>query len=226
VKAPVRTVTPHGVDFWTLRIDAALNYAPGQAVKLQLPGDPKARFLSLSSSPTETGFIEVTVKTDPSGQFAEAIRGLERGTEVDVEGPFGKFSLPPTGDLPLCFIAAGSGVTPFRSMIKYLVDKGIQLESWLLHSVRYQRDLIFIDEFRHWSGMNKGFHYIPTLTQDVDDNWTNETGRINEVLIRKHISKNPACFLLCGPTSFVTDMEKLLTGPLGVPAGNIRREQW
>jgi glycine betaine catabolism B len=226
VKAAVRTVTPHSVDIWTIRIDAALSYSPGHAVKVQIPGDPTPRYFSISSSPTETGYIEITVKTDAAGQFAEAIRGLERGTMMEVDGPFGKFSLPPSYDMPLCFIAAGTGITPFRSMVKYLIDHDEKVESWLLHSVKFQRDLLFMNEFRDWSGMNKGFHYVPTITQDVDDNWENETGRINETLIRKHIPKKSACFLLCGPPTFVSDIEKLLTSSLKVPVELIRREQW
>jgi glycine betaine catabolism B len=129
-------------------------------------------------------------------------------------------------DAPLCFIAAGSGVTPFRSMIKYALDTDLAVESWLLHSAKTQKDLIFSSEFSEWSGSGRRFHYVPTLTQDFDDNWKNETGRISDALIRKHITTSPCTFLLCGPPAFVGDMEKLLKGPLEVPTTHIRREQW
>ena len=67
---------------------------------------------------------------------------------------------------------------------------------------------------------------MPTLTQDFDDNWKNETGRINDVLVRKHIPEKPVTFMLCGPPAFVGDMENMLQTSLNVKPEHIRREQW
>ena len=44
---------------------------------------------------------------------------------------------------------------------------------------------------------------MQTITQDFDDNWINETGRINETLLLKHIPDKPTTFMLCGPPEFV-----------------------
>lgn len=138
----------------------------------------------------------------------------------------GSFKLP--DDLPknLCFIAAGSGVTPFRSMIKFLLDSGSGTDLWLLHSVKSQAEILFQEDFKTWSGAQKRFHYIPTITQDFDDNWDNETGRIREDLLRKHIPDAPNVYLLCGAPQFVTDVEKILKDTLSVAPERIRREQW
>lgn len=222
----LRTVTRQTADTVTLRIDSTLRYAPGQAVAIQFPSDTKKRYFSISSSPTESGFLEVTIKADPESPFGQLLSTLKRGNVLLVEGPAGSFSLPSPLATPICFVAAGTGVTPFRSMIKYLLDTDAGSQLWLLHSVKAQKDLLFQTEFQEWSGQDKRFHYVPTITQDFDDNWDNETGRIKEAMLRKHIPAGPCTYCLCGPTSFVNDMEALLRDQMAIPAASIRREQW
>jgi ferredoxin-NADP reductase len=227
VRGVIRTVTPQTPGVSTLRIDVVLDFRPGQSIKVQIPGDEKARYFSISSSPTEGRFVEITLKAAPDTPLAKSVAALKRGDPMEVDGPFGKTLLLPD-PLPdtLCFIAAGTGVTPFRAMIKSLIDTESAADVWLLHSVKTRGDLIFQPEFSEWAGMYNRFYYVPTLTQDFDDNWKNETGRINEVLVRKHIPEKPATFMLCGPSAFVGDMETMLTATLNIQPTHIRREQW
>jgi NAD(P)H-flavin reductase len=227
LQGSIRTVTPQIPGVSTLRIDVALRFLPGQSVKVQIPGDEKPRFFSISSSPTEGRFVEITLKAVPETPLANALATLKRGDSMDVEGPFGKsLMLPDPMPETLCFIAAGTGVTPFRAIIKSLIDTESPADVWLLHSVKTRGELIFQKEFSEWAGLYTRFHYVPTLTQDFDDNWANETGRINEVLVRKHIPEKPVTFMLCGPPAFVGDMEHMLTNTLKIQPAHIRREQW
>jgi ferredoxin-NADP reductase len=204
-----------------------LKFRPGQAVQVQIPGDEKKRFFSVSSAPTEGHFVEITIKAPTDTPLGQGLSTLKRGDPIEVEGPFGNsLTLPEPIPETVCFIAAGTGVTPFRSMIKSLLDTDAGTELWLLHSVKTRGELIFQPEFSEWSGSNARFHYVPTLTKDFDDDWKNETGRINEILVRKHIPEKPVTFMLCGPPAFVGDMERMLKEALQVQPANIRREQW
>jgi glycine betaine catabolism B len=223
----IRTLTPQVAGCTTIRLDSTLHFKPGQSVSIVFPGESKKRYYSLSSSPTEAGFIEITVKVDAEHPLAPIISTLKRGNTLEVDGPISSgLALPDPLDTPLCFIAAGTGVTPFRSMSKFLIDQSSPVEVWLLHSVKTQKDLLFHDDFSEWSGGAKWFHYVPTITQDFDDNWKNETGRINDTLLLKHIPSQAVTYLLCGPTAFVNDMEALLKGTLAVPPERIKREKW
>lgn len=223
----VRTVTPQTASSYTLRIDSTMRYTPGQAISVLFPGDPKKRYYSLSSSPTEPGFIEITLKCEEGNPLTGIVQSLKRGDTLEIEGPFGgELSLPEPLTQPVCMVAAGTGVTPLRSMVKFLVDTSSPMDVWLLHSVKRQTDLLFREDFSQWAGINSWFHYIQTITQDFDDNWVNETGRINETLIKKHIPEKPMTYLLCGPSEFVKDIEALLTRQLNVMPENIRKEKW
>ena len=221
---PVTDIIPETPDTQTYRLGTYFDYKPGQAVSLMLPGDPKKRYYSLSSSPTEKGHLDVTIKADRDKALYGDLFNLKIGTQIKLEGPLGKFALPMPLAGPYFFLAAGSGVTPFRSMIKFVLDTRPATETWLFNSVRTPDDLIFKAPFLAWSE-NPAFHYVPTFTRTSQDDVAGETGRMGEALLRKHLKILEGIFFLCGPRGFVTDMEHVLTG-LHVPAACIRRENW
>jgi ferredoxin-NADP reductase len=203
----------------------SFEFKPGQALALLIPGDPKKRYYSLSSSPTEKGSLRITIKADREQQnLYGSLFSLKPGSPVEISGPYGSMTLPDKLQGPYYFLAGGSGVAPFRGMIKYILDTHPATETWLFHSVAAPDDLIFKEEFLAWS-QNKGFHYIPTFTRWDSPDQTAETGRIGEALLKRHLPLMDGTFYLCGSKEFSTQMEHVLKN-LQVPADHIRREQW
>jgi len=221
---PVVDIIPETSDIQTIRLGTFFPFKAGQAISLLIPGDPKKRFYSISSSPTETGHIDVTIKADRNQALYGSLFSLKNGGQVEIAGPMGSFSLPDALAGPYYFLAGGSGVTPFRAMIKFILDSKPDTEMWLFHSVKTPDDLIFKEQFLDWS-KNKAFHFVPTFTRVGDGDIKGETGRIGDALLSKHIKMTEGMFFLCGPKEFVTDMEHTLTR-LSVPPARIRRENW
>src|SRR5574341_440996 len=115
-----------------------LNHQAGQYLTLDLPvEDPrgKRRPFTLSSSPTEKGFLTITTRIGPS-PFKQTLNSLETGTKVQTKAPFGNFVLPPDTSKPVVMLAGGIGITPFRSMIKLACDTQLALSITLLYSNR------------------------------------------------------------------------------------------
>jgi ferredoxin-NADP reductase len=224
--ARVRSLTRQSSDTITISLATYFPYRPGQSIQIQLPGDSKKRYYSLSSSPTEGEQVAVTIKVDPAHALHPILSNLKEGDEVQLQGPLGKFGLSDPMPSQAIFIAGGSGVTPFRSMVKFLLDKGVPGSFWLFHSVKAAPDLLFKEEFMAWAQGHPAFHYVPTVTREPGADWTLDTGRIGESLLKKHLTSWDGHFFLCGPSVFVSEMEMLLTGPFHVPASSVRREQW
>jgi ferredoxin-NADP reductase len=221
--AKLHTVKPQTPGISTLRLNVPLTFKPGQSIQITLPGDPKKRHYSISSSPTEGAYIEITVKMDSASAWTQ----LKAGDSVEIEGPIGGgLALPDPLSEPLCFLAAGTGVTPFRSMIRTLIDQSVKVDFWLLYSAKTKAQLLFQEEFAQWSAARSNFHYIPTLTQSENAEWNQETGRINGAFLSRHLPAGPCTFLLCGPSAFVADMENTLRQEKQIPADKIRREKW
>src|SRR5579871_1250612 len=123
VNAALHTITPQTPEISTLRFDVPLKFYPGQSIAVTFPEDPKKRHYSISSSPTEGSHVEITVKAEKGSALAQTLHHLKTGVILDIEGPFGGgLSLPEPLTDSLVFIAAGTGITPFRSMIRFLID--------------------------------------------------------------------------------------------------------
>jgi all-trans-retinol 13,14-reductase len=128
---------------------AALAYKPGQFVTLQLDISGKQVFRSytMSSTPTQTAYFEVTVKRVDGGLVSNWLCDeVIVGARLHMTGPHGKFSCAPKPRKPLLMLSAGSGVTPMLSMSRWIRDSALDVDVVYFHCARTEADLMFADE--------------------------------------------------------------------------------
>jgi ferredoxin-NADP reductase len=101
------------------------------------------RFFTLSNSPTEDNLSITTKFSAKSSSFKKTLRQLKPGSELDLASPMGDFVLPKDSKLPLVFVAGGIGVTPFRSILKYLQDTDEKRQITLIYGVKDPKELCF-----------------------------------------------------------------------------------
>lgn len=139
--------------FW-FRPHQTLRYVAGQFVELDIPhhnADDRGtkRWFTLSSSPTEPN-ISVTTRImhkNPSS-FKQALSTLEKESIVAVSEAMGDFVLPKNQSTPLVFVIGGIGITPLRSMAKWLLDTDQTRNISLHYYVKTKSDAVFLDLFR------------------------------------------------------------------------------
>jgi glycine betaine catabolism B len=160
------------------------SYRPGQFLRWVIE-DPdtdergNSRFFSIASSPTEP-LIRLTTKfnADRSSSFKARLKALQPGSQIKVVGPLGDFVLP-KGRSSLVLVAGGIGITPFRSMIKYLDDSNIaDYTVRLLYACRTAQDFVFkalFDEIRQ----RREWLTVTYMAEESADGWTGETGRLD-----------------------------------------------
>lgn len=120
---------------FSLRLPKArFKFRAGQHISLGIKGDYQSREYSIYSSENDAN-LEVLVKEVENGYFTPKLHKLKAGDIVEVHGPFGNFGLKPedaaTGKY--VFIASGTGIAPFRSMVRTYPT----LDYQLFHGVRY-----------------------------------------------------------------------------------------
>jgi len=200
-------------------------YLSNQAIRLALPGvdDPwgAVRAFSLSSSPSESGFLAVTCKISDT-PFKQALARMSPGDTAEVYGPLGHFLLDPAR--PTVFLAGGIGITPFRGMMKYAADTGDPVERRLLYSARTPEELVFRSEFDALSRSSPQLRALYTVTRPADSStaWAGRVGRIDAEWIRevaKHLP-NPR-YYVAGLPEMVEETVRLLENPCGVPPGDV-----
>ncbi len=204
-----------------------VNSLPGQFLEWTLPhqnADSRGirRWFTVSSSPTETQVFLTTRFADKSSTFKQALKSMEIGQQISASGLEGDFVLPTNELKPLLFIAGGIGITPFRSMIKYLLDKKESRDIVLLYASRRSEDLVFMDMFEDASE-KINLKTIPVVSEP-DTNWKGKTGQVDAAFIKIEVPDlQSRTVYVSGPEPMVEVMEKTLLG-LGVVKANIKQD--
>ena len=194
-----------------------LRFSPGQYMEWTLPhrgtdARGNRRTFSIASAPTEPD-LRIGIKTyKPSSSFKKALLALEPGARVRAAHVAGNFTLENDPSKPLVFIAGGIGITPFRSMLKYLTDKGQKREIHLLYAGMRDTDFVYKDVLKEAEAVGLKTHYI--------------TGFIQEDYLRDNLPllKHSTVYI-SGPDAMVSHCTSLLLR-LGVPYGSIETDHF
>ena len=205
-------------------------YTPGQYMEWTMPhphADSRGtrRYFTLASSPTEeTLFLGVKFSQNGSS-YKKAFLSLNHQTPVVTGQLAGDFVLPKNPQQKLAFFAGGIGITPFRSMIKYLLDMKQSRDIVLCYSNKVADEIAYQDIFDA-AEKKLGIKVVYTLTDKftVPSEWKGKVGRIDQELIKKEIPDfSERLFYLSGPQSMVVGYETVLK-KLGVHQKNIKKD--
>jgi ferredoxin-NADP reductase/Na+-translocating ferredoxin:NAD+ oxidoreductase RnfD subunit len=145
---------PVGKDIYHLTFtpDKKLPFQPGQYLEWTLGHDKpdgrgNRRYFTIASSPTEDT-LQLGVKFyQPSSTFKHNLFAMRVGDTILAGQLAGEFTLPRDPSQKLAFIAGGIGITPFRSMVKYLIDRGEKRNAVLFYSNRHANEVAYRDIF-------------------------------------------------------------------------------
>lgn len=200
------------------------NYKAGQYGIFELKTDNEIirRSYSFSSSPTEN-HLAITVRLIPNGKMTTHLFGLNLGDSLTFNAPFGKFTMENKQDIVL--IGGGSGVTPFRAMIKYAIDLNLNTKITLIYGARSPKDILFHDEFLLFLSHTNFKIYL--TVDKPEETWKFHTGFVDSNFIKEatnNILENKDYFL-CGPPIMLTNIKNALLS-LGVKEEHIILDAW
>jgi len=207
-----------------------LAYAPGQYMEWTL-GHPHAdsrgnrRYFTLASSPTERG-LNLGVKFSERGSsFKRSMLGLNKRSTIIAGQIAGDFTLPADPQQKLVFIAGGIGITPFRSMLKYLVDIGQPRDIIVIYANRTADDIVYNDMLDEaYQKLRIPTVYTLTDTSAIPRNWSGGVGRIDAEMIADVVPDfRERTFYLSGPPQMVRAAEQALK-TLRVSGSRIKKD--
>ena len=207
------------------------DFKPGQFVNLYIQKENQpmlARPYSIASSPSNKEYLELTIRIVEGGRFTPRVAELKVGDEVKIGGPFGKFFFLDEKKMKkLVLIGGGCGITPFISMIRYVVDKKLDIKITYFYSARTMNSILYKDELEKYAKENSNIKVVFTCTRETSDAWKGERGRINIDMIKKYADLNDKenYFMLCGPPAMVSDLVAALKNS-GVKEDRILHESW
>lgn len=177
-----------------VKADVDIDFAPGQYVTLRVGDTPRA--YSLANSPTEDE-LEFCIKLVPGGRLtSDLFEHVDVGDRVVVRGPNGHMVLDPPSSRDMVFLATGTGVAPFKSMIDYTFETGRDAvdgeprDIWLFLGCGWEDDLPHREHFRRLDAEHDHFHFVPTLTREpLLTDWDGETDYVQSVFVA-HVSED------------------------------------
>ena len=206
------------------------SYLPGQYMEWTLPhthfdARGNRRYFTLASSPTEKKLLLGVKFSHGGSSFKKALFALDTTTPLVAGQLSGEFTLPKDPKQKLAFFAGGIGITPFRSMIKYVSDTHESRDIVLCYSNKVAEEIAYKDIFDE-AQKKFGLKVVYTLTDihNIPHGWKGETGRIDEEMIKKEIPDfSERLFYLSGSQPMVNAYEKVLK-KIGVSQKNVKKD--
>ena len=136
------------------------SFEPGQFVEVGLidPPDTDAegdsRAFTLASAPHELDLMIATRLRDTA--FKRILKNLSTGAEINLDGPFGSFTLHRDGSRPAVFLAGGIGITPFRSILAQATKEALPHRLFLFYPTGGRRMRLFWRNFKRWRSRTRG----------------------------------------------------------------------
>lgn len=229
----VNSISDTGKNAKVIRFVSENGYLPpfeaGQYINIftEIDGVRTSRPYSISSSPKQRAYYEITVARIKDGFVSDfLLDDIKVGDRFEANGPAGVFRFQPVfHSKKSLFLAGGSGVTPFLSMTREIVDAALDRDVVMLYGCRSSGGALYDEELRAYSEKYPNFKYHLVISEK-DDSWNGETGFIDRNLIKRLVPDyaERTCYI-CGP-QVMNDFCKTELQELGLPEKQIRREMF
>ena len=215
-------------------IEEPFPFEPGQYATLGLMGTLMGtekliqRPMSISSSADDLIEYEFFIRHVESGGFTPLLWERSVGDLINIKGPKGKFLLQDDGRRAL-FVASGTGLAPFISMIETLRGRGQERDIVLLHGVSYDYDLAWREQLTELeAGDGFPLRYVGSVSRPQQcPEWTGCTGRVESIvasqLDAQSLTPETATIYLCGNPEMVSAVEEI-AAERGFPPEQVRKE--
>ena len=202
-------------------------FVPGQFLNVAfwIGGARMNRSYSISSSPAQREYVELTVRREPRGAVSRHIDDLLKvGDQIEAGGPVGNFTFTGTEADSIVLIAAGVGITPMMSVMRYLTERSWAGDIFFIYTCRTPADFIFADEIAALQRLNPKLHVAVTISKADGTDWKGARGRISKEWLTQTVPDLASRRIhLCGPPSMMDSIKAILT-EIGVPPDRLKTE--
>lgn len=197
--------------YFSISLDdrAALGFLPGQYVNIVVPGTDQTRSYSFSSGPRadEVAFM---LRNTPTGALPTYLRERAKvGDRVEFTGPLGSFYLRDV-ERPVLFLAGGTGLAPFLSMLEKIGAGGADQPVHLIYGVTNDDDLVKVDELEQYAKQLPDFTFTCCVADEAGS-YPNK-GYVTRYIEPRHVNGGDVDMYLCGPPPMVDAVRTWLEG--------------
>lgn len=197
-------------------------YEPGQFILVKIQDEPEMyRAYSISAFDNEEKTVTIDIKKMDKGYGTGIIfDNFNKGDKVKLQGPMGHELLIDKTAKELVFVAGGIGITPFRAIVKDLVENDSSIDKFtLVYGANKETEFMFDDEFKKYETSSHKFNYVKVVA--FDNEYKGHKGFVTDILKDMDLSDNK--IYMCGPPPMTKAAEKLLLD-MNIPSVDISYE--
>jgi cytochrome P450/NAD(P)H-flavin reductase/ferredoxin len=194
---------------------ADLRFLPGQYVNIRVPGTDQTRSYSFSSGPSEPHLSFLVRNVRQGAMSTWLCESAKAGDPIEFRGPMGSFYLRPI-ERPVLFLAGGTGLAPFLSMLDKIVeDGGSAFPIHMILGVNNDEDLVGIDRLETYAQRLPNFTYACTVASP--DSAHPHKGYVTHHILPSQLNDGDVDVYLCGPPPMVDAVRNYLSSEALTP---------
>lgn len=205
-----------------LRLPAveSLRFQPGQYLDILLDRGRRRSF-SIASPPHDSDLLELHVRRVAGGGFTEHLFGaLPVGSLLRIEGPIGQFVYQET-PAPLLMIAGGTGFAPLKSMLRHVLEGGVDRPIHFYWGARQSQDIYEEELVLGWARKYPQLRFTAVLSEATETKAPHHRlGWVHEAALADHPNLEPFDVYAAGPPALVEAIRTTFPGQ-GVREGRV-----
>ena len=209
----------HDVMVVKIKLPAAerLQFLAGQYINFLLK-DAKSRSYSLANAPHDDALLELHIRHVEGGLFSEQVFHTLKARDIlRLKGPLGSFFIREDSDLPMIFVAGGTGFAPIKGMLEHAFAAHMDRQMVLYWGVRALKDLYMAERPLQWQREYPNFSFIPVLSNpEPADQWQGRTGYVHQAVLDDFADLSGYQVYACGAPVMVDSAHGAFTAQRGL----------
>ena len=195
-----------------------LQFLAGQYIDFLLKNG-KSRSYSLANPPHDDALLELHIRHVAGGLFSDQVFSTMKARDIlRLKGPLGSFFIREDSDLPMIFIAGGTGFAPIKGMLEHAFAAHLDRQMVLYWGVRSLKDLYMVERPQQWQREYPNFSFIPVLSSpEPADQWQGRTGYVHEAVLADFADLSGYQVYTCGAPIMVDSAHGAFTTQRGLP---------
>jgi len=187
-----------------------LEFRAGQFISVHIPRNNTIvrKQYSIASPPMDPTLLELCIKRVEGGFISNAFFSYSPGATIPIDGPHGVFIVRTRPVADLFFIGTGTGISPLRSIILWLLHEQFSNRITLIFGVRNENEILYEKEFRLLAEQHPNFFFIPTISRPVQ--WKGERGHVQDHLEKVVSNPDGKEVYICGLPPMVNAVKSKL----------------
>jgi ferredoxin-NADP reductase len=206
-----------------------INFKAGQFFLLSDPkyhpnGKELCRAYSVCNSEEECRHLEFAITQLSEGNFSKHFKELKEKDRICTKEQFGVFTLKKNENAT--FIAGGSGMTPFMSMLRTINDQNLPIKATMIYSIKNKEQILFFEELKELNKKEniKIVFCVTREDEECDKDMTCYNKRVDKNILESNIILDSQIYL-CGPKPMM-DSVRIMLNEIGINEDNINQERW